>query len=144
MVPKERTIFYNGLVDSVTIELNQVDMIKVGDNAEVSNKICFFNCVERAIRNRHILQIDSAQGRCLSPGSVQLLKGLSCKIMLKPVSYPNWLLEPKCNALQTASTNVNKSNLLRDVNDCSMGYEEVTIVEPQAYRQRRITALRQP
>ncbi len=77
MVPKERTIFYNGLLDSVTIELNQVDMIKFGDNAEVCNKLCFFNCVERAIKYQHVLQIDSAQGRCLSPGSVQLLKGLS-------------------------------------------------------------------
>ncbi len=130
MLPKERTIFYNGFLGSVTIELNQVDMINVGDNAEVSNKHCFFNCVERAVRNRHILQIDSAQGRCLSPGSVQLLKGLSCKIMLKQASYRNWLLEPKCDTLQIASTNVNKSSPLRDVNDCCMGYEEVTIVKP--------------
>ncbi len=119
-------------------------MIDVGDIAEVCDKLCFFNCVERAIRNRHVLQIDSAQGRCLSPGSVQLLKGLSCKIMLKPASYRNWLLEPKCDTLQIASTNVNKSSPLRDVNDGCMGYEDGTIVKPQAYRQRRITALRQP
>ncbi len=43
MVPKERTIFYNGFLDSVTLERNYIDMINVGDNAEVKYKLGFFN-----------------------------------------------------------------------------------------------------